>query len=662
MGKTVTIGGARLGSGKKMTTSLKSYERSTHDLGYLWRSTMAPGTLVPFLVEPALPGDTWDIGLASEALTLPTLGPLFGSFKLQLDVFSVPIRLYQAQLHNNKLYIGMNMDQIKLPLMRVQAPNLNWSSTTPIDLQQIHPSSLLAYLGVRGLGYSTVQGVKRITRFFDATPLLAYWDIYKNYYANKQEEIGVMIHNQREARNVTNITGDHTATVDSEGNLSTPLTLATGETFTLVGTGFVVSPEMDRPAMFITGSSGGWDRAMTNAYVSGTAWTIGPLDAAYNGKEISKIKLEAGRLENGIILKQFPLSNIDDMREDLLEAIKSSTAFELNEFTQMPYGGILDYYNYFIIEENASQLPLEGLGLKTYQSDIFNNWLSTEWIDGANGINAITSIDTTGGSFSLDTLNLAKKVYSLLNDIAVSGGSYEDWIEASWDIESMRKAETPMYEGGLSREIVFNEVVSNSASEQTLDNNVEPLGTLGGRGVMGNKNKGGKLVIKVSEPSYIIGLVSITPRIDYSQGNRWYTNLKTLDDFHKPALDEIGFQDLITDQMAFWDTEVSTLAVPSFRSAGKQPAWLNYQTNFNRNFGNFADPRKEMFMTLNRRYEPKSGPEGTGNIKDLTTYIDPQKFNYAFATTDLDAQNFWLHIAVDAEVRRKMSAKIMPNV
>ena len=139
-----------------------------------------------------------------------------------------------------------------------------------------------------------------------------------------------------------------------------------------------------------------------------------------------------------------------------------------------------------------------------------------------------------------------------------------------------------MYEGGLSREIVFNEVVSNSASQQTLDSNIEPLGTLGGRGVMGNKNKGGKLVIKVSEPSYIIGIVSITPRIDYSQGNRWYTNLKTLDDFHKPALDEIGFQDLVTDQMAFWDTEVDTLAVPSYRSAGKQPAWLNYQTNFNR--------------------------------------------------------------------------------
>ena len=193
MGQEVTIGGNRLGSGRKMTTTLKSYERSTHNLGYLWRSTMAPGTLVPFMVEPALPGDTWDIGLASEVLTLPTVGPLFGSFKLQLDVFQVPIRLYQAQLHNNKLYIGLSMEQIKLPLLTLKANDLNPASATPIDLQQINPSSLLAYLGIRGLGKSTTKG-NAITRKFDATPFLAYWDIYKNYYANKQEEIGVFIH------------------------------------------------------------------------------------------------------------------------------------------------------------------------------------------------------------------------------------------------------------------------------------------------------------------------------------------------------------------------------------------------------------------------------------------------------------------------------------
>ena len=156
-----------------------------------------------------------------------------------------------------------------------------------------------------------------------------------------------------------------------------------------------------------------------------------------------------------------------------------------------------------------------------------------------------------------------------------------------------------------------------------------------------------------------MGIVSITPRIDYSQGNEWDTNLKTLDDLHKPQLDEIGFQDLITEQMAWWDSTIDENGNYIHKSAGKQPAWINYQTNVNKVYGNFADIDNEAYMVLLRRYQHDST---TGAIKDLTTYIDPTHFNYMFADTALDAQNFWVQIVVDITARRKMSAKIMPNL
>ena len=101
-----------------------------------------------------------------------------------------------------------------------------------------------------------------------------------------------------------------------------------------------------------------------------------------------------------------------------------------------------------------------------------------------------------------------------------------------------------MYEGGLSTEIEFQEVVSNSASGD------EPLGTLAGRGINTQK-KGGKLHIKIQEPCYIIGIASITPRVDYCQGNDFDINLNTLNDLHKPALDGIGYQDLLNWQRAW---------------------------------------------------------------------------------------------------------------
>ena len=66
-----------------------------------------------------------------------------------------------------------------------------------------------------------------------------------------------------------------------------------------------------------------------------------------------------------------------------------------------------------------------------------------------------------------------------------------------------------------------------------------------------------------------------------------------------------------------------------------------------------------MFMKLNRRYE---FDEVNRRIKDLTTYIDPVKFNNIFAVEDLSAQNFWVQIGLDITARRKISAKIMPNL
>ena len=59
-----------------------------------------------------------------------------------------------------------------------------------------------------------------------------------------------------------------------------------------------------------------------------------------------------------------------------------------------------------------------GLLIKTYQSDKFNNWVSTEWIDGGNGISEITAISTAGDKFTIDQLNLSKKVYDMLKQIS----------------------------------------------------------------------------------------------------------------------------------------------------------------------------------------------------------------------------------------------------
>ena len=103
-----------------MVTRLNNYNRSTHDLSFICRTSMAPGVLVPTMKQLVLPGDTFPIQTRSHILTHPTVGPLFGSFKQQNDFFFCPIRLYNAMLHNNALNIGLDMKSVKFPIIQFE--------------------------------------------------------------------------------------------------------------------------------------------------------------------------------------------------------------------------------------------------------------------------------------------------------------------------------------------------------------------------------------------------------------------------------------------------------------------------------------------------------------------------------------------------------------
>ena len=87
----------------------------------------------------------------------------------------------------NKLGIGMNMSNIFIPQIKLLANNHANYVQTFEDNEHINPSCLLKYLGISGLG--NIKGATNPAfRYFNAMPLLAYWDIFKNYYSNKQEE------------------------------------------------------------------------------------------------------------------------------------------------------------------------------------------------------------------------------------------------------------------------------------------------------------------------------------------------------------------------------------------------------------------------------------------------------------------------------------------
>lgn len=653
------IGGERLGAGKRMEVDMRTYDRSTFDLGHIWRSTMSAGTLVPFLCTPMLPGDTFDINIENfDVLTLPTEGPLFGSYKVQLDVFQIPMRLYMSALHNNKLGVGNRMQDVKLPKLRKAALTKSEAlSTNDVNNAEISGSCILSYLGYRGSGLK-LGGTTRDT---NAIPLFAYHDIYKNYYANKQEEHGYVIDAQPTTLTITSATIDGNAITTSS---TTPYELISTADLEVVITAPYIAGYEEAIQLWVVE-----DNKWVNATEIYDNFNLNVLtmeyyapSSGYYGKHVTKYRQQRSRYLDVPQLQKFPLANIDTLREKIL-ATAPYTEFVVNG-TQAN----TDIYPVGCSIAGSTSAPLlsrsrmkqQGLLLKTYQNDIFNNYLNKEWLDNVTtGINAITAVDVSSGKLMIDSLVLSKKLYNVLNRVAISGGSYKDWIEATYTENFFMSAESPIYIGGASKELSFEEIVSNAATVTNERN--QPLGSLAGKGRVSRNTKGGKIIAKAQEFSYLMGIISITPRIDYSQGNSWDIMINSMDNWHKPELDAIGFQDIVQERQAWWTSVIASGNAVTRLTTGKQPAWIEYMTAVNKTLGNFAE-NEQMWMTLNRRYE---GPNASGAnvaIEDNTTYIDPSKFNYIFADARLDAQNFWAQIDIDIKARRKISSKVMPNL
>ena len=643
------IGKNTIGDNNKMSVDLHTYNMSTHDLSTIFRNTQSAGTLVPNLVLLAQKSDVIDIDIESHVLTHPTEGPLFGSFKHENHIFSIPLRLYNSWLHNNRTKIGLNMSDIKLPQIQVSINKSSDAPTPDNQWSQINPSCLLAYLGIRGFGLNATTSNSNVNIQKMAVPLIGYYDIFKNFYANTQEENFYII-GATEAINKIAVSQASGGRFESSTPDKINVGIANGDTV-------VIYPTNTYEANQLTIT---WFDAATQTAKIGIPTEFGTWNKA-SGKWVVKMpETTVGVLmsitpKSRVKLKTYPLEDIDTLRDNILTT-KGNITFNATGDNSIP-----------LLKSFAERLPngklnttsvQYGLCLKTYSSDLLQNWVNTEWIDGANGINEISAVDVTDGKLTMDALNLAQKVYNMLNRIAVSGGTYRDWLETVFTGGNyMERCETPMFEGGMSTEIVFQEVISNSATGE------QPLGTLAGRGYDTGKQKGGHIKIKVTEPCFIMGIGSITPRIDYSQGNEFFNELKTVDDIHKPALDGIGYQDSLNWQRAWWDDTRMENNGRIQSSAGKTVAWINYMTNINRTFGNFAINDNEAFMVLNRNYElsPTAGMNET-KIADLTTYIDPVKFNYIFADTNLDAMNFWVQTKFDIKIRRLISAKQIPNL
>lgn len=654
MSITRTLGKNTLGDNNKMKVAMRDYDMSTHDISTVFRSSIGVGMLVPFCKILCQKGDIIDLDLINKTLSQPTLGPLFGSFKLQHFMFFGGFRLYNSWLHNNRTGIGMKMSDIKIPMMTANTTGASTEAYTNIS-----SSALYKYLGwskSRRIGTNATTGVLK-----NGVPLLLYLDIFKNYFANTQENKFYML---KGAGNITlNISDTYQSSDDGYYKIGTDqysvhFTKTTTIDTTIVTNDYQRFWESIKVRVILSDGSfqtTNLGRLTTNALTKKIILNAVSAEPYATILQFQTTQAAASFVKTE--LGQYDLKVLDEIRDVILHKKGNETLIISGSTTGTDQNGSPELSTFIKNLINSQSNKLGGMLLKTYDSDIFNNWIKKEWVEGAGSITDRTTIDVSDGQLTMDMLNLQQKVYNMLNRIAVSGGTYKDWLETVYTAgKYLERPETPVFIGGMTQYIEFDEVISKSATETQYGN--QPLGDIAAIGRGGKPINNGHIHYQCEEPGYIMGLMAITPMIDYSQGNDFDLNLQTIDDIHKPALDGIGYQDLIQEQMA-GETSVysngGTINNLNHLSANKTLAWIDYMTNYNRTFGDFAAGEALDFMVLNRRYDVQNN-----QIKDLTTYIDPQKYIEIFADTAIDSQNFWVQTVVNATRRGNYSAKQIP--
>lgn len=664
------LGGDRIGSGKKMTVAAHGYGFSTHDVSKVRRTSISFGTIVPMYTWLMTTGSRLRLRLDALITSNALNYQLYGSAKFQLDVFSTRIAVYNPKMSLNLNDQGYSISDIKFPQMELTTNGIE--DFNRIDTAQVNPSSLLRYLGIAGNGFKEGAISEEVKRAHNAMWLLNYYQIVKEYYANKQEKIGVMIHNTANTINLDHVQVwvkgfDNAPDPDEwyllpelQGGDEWIISPPSAPEFRIVWDNSIQPINPDKIGLLDYAAPGevppGW--LISEIQPNKTVTQAGNIITAHYGGDVVIDSYFFGSWKTTEIfpdkpsaptLKKFDLKEVDKMSMKIMANVENTAPVIINELSEFPYGASFKKYGNFR-SINGSQ---EGLCLGTYQSDVFNNWLDNATINALNNKSKV-KVDENG-EFSIDMLNLTQKLYNYDMRIGITDGTLEEWRELTYAQLSKGKSLKPVYEGGLSKEIVFDQVVSTAGTES------DPLGTIASRGQFGAKHKGGYVQIEGDEEKLVMVLAKITPRLVYSQGTDWTNNLKTLEDLHKPAFDKIGYQNLLTDQMFVFETKVKSDGTLVTRSAGKQPAWQWYRTNYDDALGNMACGASEDYKVFGRTYEPTVIDDEI-RIKDLTTYIDPVKFNDVFAIKSLDYMNFDLQVGIDATFTNVMSEEVIPGL
>lgn len=683
---------------------LPKIPKGYHDLGFRYHTTLAPGCFNPIFAFESLPADSMKYGFHGQLESFPMLAPCLDGFKFRMTYHYCNLANWYGYLDNDsktqtsEFVSKMNFwTFVPIPVNALIDSNstiwqdlfkkgyptsassklvagqygwMNPSLASNIYLNGVAPGSLLNRLGVpvgvsgRYSSYDefssagdpvALRGVFNRADFLalrmNLHKVLAYMDAYRTSLVNLQESycyyIGVVLNNQAE--------------VYSEAGEEIKITDAESQWMYDYGYKSISLQSLDNFFMFL--------RVWTNNPNYDT--TGSPLDIDLSvPATLEKFIIQAMNYMCNALGLTDPLVNPDSTRVacSALRYFLEVTGLILPDYSSSSI--IYQYMDALCSGEFRESvlacyltpfLVNGGLLLTTYEMDLNRALLSS------NVGNTKSSVDTTTGSFTIDTFRFRNAVQKAIDKFDLSGGRLSSWLRTLWKVKPDKSLDKAELLHVASSYIGNTDIISTA-------NTLDVTGT-------GDSTLGSSLA---QQAGYTIGQVngdtdhylsdsygificcgSLIPIVSYSQGMDPCDFHLNFQDCFLPDYASFGYQgvparELVAQLRCINDTASSlyqTLVPPQLDSVvGKRVAWQEYRTAVDRATGNFAIGGPLSYWTFARFYgginfvDTGDFVTGTKGLKlesvpntfSTSTYVWPRLYNYLFAQTDDAAQNFRL--------------------
>ena len=162
----------------------KSNFNCSHDI----QTTADVGYAVPVVTDRILANTHVKMDINQASFANPTIAPLYGRYRVKYLAFWAPDRLYIPEWRDGDAMVGDDYPYPTLPLPGHQTFS-NYESFTGNGSPYVPYTSLLSYLGLYpAMTQSSDWDDDDVPTPSNALPLLAFWDIYRHYILNVQED------------------------------------------------------------------------------------------------------------------------------------------------------------------------------------------------------------------------------------------------------------------------------------------------------------------------------------------------------------------------------------------------------------------------------------------------------------------------------------------